>query len=260
MWTAAERDSLLRGAREFPILSLVWPCLQSQTMKADLWRYLVLFRHGGIYADLDSELLDEAALRRAAGNASALLALDHMGFPSQFFIAVAPGHPLMRMAIECAATRLLRKQDDIGQTSASFFTGPHAVLDALTRLLPGRRIPERALSHRIASLAQFPGRSGGHPHSELARFSIQGTHRLRTGHDVRIGGRGLLAKHRRSRAGALQHHSRDFDASEYHRMNMTHFLTEKRRLHVSCVEVAARQTPGGRDAVEKIVAASRCPQ
>jgi mannosyltransferase OCH1-like enzyme len=41
---------------EFPHLHSILACLQhSGTMRADLWRYLVLYEYGGIYADLDTK-------------------------------------------------------------------------------------------------------------------------------------------------------------------------------------------------------------
>jgi mannosyltransferase OCH1-like enzyme len=40
---------------EFPHIHDVLACIKTGTMRADLWRYLVLYEYGGIYADLDTK-------------------------------------------------------------------------------------------------------------------------------------------------------------------------------------------------------------
>jgi mannosyltransferase OCH1-like enzyme len=77
---------------EFPNMALVIPCIEGQwTLKADLWRYLILWQYGGIYADIDT--------KPSKLNATSIL-VDDDGFfvvemyhlLSQYFMATSPKH------------------------------------------------------------------------------------------------------------------------------------------------------------------------
>ena len=50
-WTAEDRDRLMR--QEHPDVYQQWSSLPLNVMKVDLWRYVMLYKYGGIYADAD---------------------------------------------------------------------------------------------------------------------------------------------------------------------------------------------------------------
>lgn len=73
---------------EFPLLKKITKCISNGAMKADLWRYLLLWRFGGVYTDLDN------GIGKHFNNASfitddmdALFEVERGGFPSQYFFA-----------------------------------------------------------------------------------------------------------------------------------------------------------------------------
>lgn len=81
--------------------------IENGAFRADLWRYCLLYIHGGVYADIDSVARaglsglirpDDTFLVARAGN------LDYALFNG--FICVRPGHPFMKAALE-RATRLV---------------------------------------------------------------------------------------------------------------------------------------------------------
>lgn len=111
---------------EFPHLSLVWKnCILSGTVRADLFRYLILYTVGGLYADIDSAPNSfNADTIQAEDDGFFVVEQYHM--LSQYFMAVSPRHPLMYYAIQRSLLGLL-EQADTGKQNAAFVTGPHAL-------------------------------------------------------------------------------------------------------------------------------------
>lgn len=75
--------------------------------RADLWRYLVLFREGGIYLDLDAEIvvnLDEF-IRPGDGAVVSREPTPH--FMVQYMLAFEAGHPVLARAIELSTRSIL---------------------------------------------------------------------------------------------------------------------------------------------------------
>jgi hypothetical protein len=120
-------DSLLQmDFPEFPHLRQVAEsCLLSGTVKADLWRYVVLWVYGGVYADIDS-----APHKFSADTIDpfddGFFVVEQYHLLSQYFMAVSPRHPLMYYAIQRALLNLLQVPDT-GRLNAAFVTGPHAL-------------------------------------------------------------------------------------------------------------------------------------
>ena len=96
---------------EFPQLSrLVRHCLLHGTVRADLWRYVVLWVYGGIYADIDAV----PALfhpEDSIGNADAYFVVEQYHLLSQWFMAVSPRHPIMYYAIQHSLANLVHVAD-----------------------------------------------------------------------------------------------------------------------------------------------------
>lgn len=100
--------------------------------KADLFRYLVLYKEGGVYMDCKSSTI--LPLR--------MFISPDIGFVSFrdailsniqiSFIASVPGHPLLKLCIEMAVNNILYKR--YGENSLDI-TGPQVCGRALNRLL-----------------------------------------------------------------------------------------------------------------------------
>ncbi|GKY91509.1 hypothetical protein MPSEU_000123100 [Mayamaea pseudoterrestris] len=117
-------------ATEFSTLrQIVQHCILHGTMRSDLWRYVVLYYYGGIYADLDAAPTERfhSDLMR---NASGVFVVEQYHLLSQYFMAVAPQHPLMWYAIQVSLHALMGAFD-VGSAPAAMTTGPHALHKAL---------------------------------------------------------------------------------------------------------------------------------
>lgn len=129
-------------AETFPLLLADYDRLPAAVMKADVFRYAVIYRDGGIYADIDMECLRPVKGLLAFGNC--LVAIEahlgrtrqsELGYPhgvqiANCIFAAAPGHPFIREAVE-RAVALSRAQGGVTTASIEDVTGPRM----LTRLL-----------------------------------------------------------------------------------------------------------------------------
>lgn len=87
-----------------------YAALTNGAFQADLWRYCLLYRQGGVYADIDMVCLMD--LDTLLTPADTFLAAPDGYKPwalSNGFLCAAPGHPILRAAIERATSEILRK-------------------------------------------------------------------------------------------------------------------------------------------------------
>jgi hypothetical protein len=136
LWTDDDNRRLV--SQRFPWLLRVYDALPVPVMRADTARYLYMYTHGGVYADLDTfalrstENLTEAA---AAGGAGALVALmsGDVDYPHNIpnaWMASQPGHPFwlfLAKTIKEAAGAELEEDKSGGEMKAEEATGPVAL-------------------------------------------------------------------------------------------------------------------------------------
>jgi hypothetical protein len=97
--------------QEFPHMkTVVHHCVKNPTIKADLWKYLVLWVYGGIHADFDSApaRFNESTIK-PADDAFFVVEKDHV--LSQWFMAASPRHPVIFYAIQMTLQNLLDVED-----------------------------------------------------------------------------------------------------------------------------------------------------
>jgi mannosyltransferase OCH1-like enzyme len=110
---------------EFPLLKqIVEHCLIDGTLKADLWRYLILWLYGGIYADIDT-IPNQLNVTEIVHH-DAYFVVEQYHLLSQWFMAISPRHPLMYYAIQHSLSNILRATD-VSRIAAPLNTGPHAL-------------------------------------------------------------------------------------------------------------------------------------
>ena len=114
---------------EFPHLKLVLQhCVKNPTIKADLWRYLVLWVYGGIYADFDTAPAKFNATTIQEDD-DGFFVVEQYHILSQWFMALSPKHPLMYYAIQSTLQNLM-EADDTLKMGAHVRSGPHALHSA----------------------------------------------------------------------------------------------------------------------------------
>jgi Glycosyltransferase sugar-binding region containing DXD motif len=113
---------------EFPTLADVVHCIRSPTLKADLWRYLVLWDYGGVYVDLDSIPNDfqRNPISTIQSEEDGFFVVDHYHYLSQYFMALSPRHPLMFYTIQASLANVLLASDT-GSINPARTTGPAAL-------------------------------------------------------------------------------------------------------------------------------------
>jgi hypothetical protein len=120
-------ELLYRHWPEFPQLQQVQKCLKyGGAVKADIWRALILYEYGGIYTDIDN------APHKFNGTTiqpedDAFFQIDISGYPSQWFMAVAPRHPMLYLTIEAILYNIAWNIKDTGNLKVIWTTGPGAV-------------------------------------------------------------------------------------------------------------------------------------
>jgi len=129
---------------------LVLKCIDhvnTPVMKADLWRYMILWEYGGLFADLDvlpslSPRFNALQLFDETPDVNAFFVLDSslssQGVATQWYMAAAPGHTLIRTTLETALQLTLKAK----RADPLMTTGPRALVWATDEFLnwaPHRR-------------------------------------------------------------------------------------------------------------------------
>jgi len=126
---------------EFPLLREVLPCVNSGAMKADIWRYLFTWKYGGIYTDMDNspglKSLWEGD-HSIKPEDDAFFEVERDGFPSQYFFAVSPHHPISYFMLSRAIYGLLCCLKSVQRTAlAVSLTGPGACKTGIMNAIGG---------------------------------------------------------------------------------------------------------------------------
>jgi mannosyltransferase OCH1-like enzyme len=99
--------------------------------KADLWRYCILYKMGGIYIDMDSSILkpldelirpeDQCIITREGNNK----------YFNQWFLIFSKGHPILKEVINQCVKNILNKSS----TDLITLTGPAVFTDGVNKVL-----------------------------------------------------------------------------------------------------------------------------
>jgi mannosyltransferase OCH1-like enzyme len=100
-------------------------------VKADLWRYLILYKNGGIYLDIDSDIvgnLDDLILE----NDEAIISREsNLEIYVQWCLMFAPNHPILKRVIQECITNIVKNQKNINEIDPLFLTGPRVFTEAV---------------------------------------------------------------------------------------------------------------------------------
>lgn len=114
--------------------------LKPGAFKADLWRYCMLYVHGGVYIDckmvskmpLDSAIAPDTDLLLVF---SPIQCIHNMGFTPLYsaLIAAVPAHPYIKACIETTVSNVLARSMPEGNILG--ITGPNMMFDVLKEML-----------------------------------------------------------------------------------------------------------------------------
>lgn len=112
--------------------------LPMAVMKADLWRYCIIYKYGGIYADTDTIckvnpniFLTEALLTIVPENSVHLC---------QWVFAAPRGSPILKTIIDLSVDRILNTKIQ-GENIIHFCTGPGVFTDGIEKYLRENNLP-----------------------------------------------------------------------------------------------------------------------
>lgn len=179
-------DRLLQESwPEFPQLQHMQHCLISGAAKADLWRYLILYKYGGIYTDMDNAPTKDFFVKDGNGNPTnvtiitddddSFFVVERIGVLSQYFMASSPKHPLLYLSVLQVFARLM-EVETIGTQYVPFVTGPGALKNAFIRfmgLMEGGQVKEgRYVGHNNHTITVVGSKR--HANKYVQRESISG--------------------------------------------------------------------------------------
>jgi mannosyltransferase OCH1-like enzyme len=200
----------------FPHLQQVHKCIATRgTQQADLWRYLILYEYGGVYADIDSKP-EKFNATTIAPEDQGFFVVEQYHLLSQYFMAMAPKHPLMYYAIHAALLNILNT-NDLGMMDAATVTGPHALHLGYIQYRKDVhvRVPLFGPGEKCVWKDVFAGTANT---------------------TIRVEGRGENENEyvRREAIARVQ------KKKEYAKLDMVHFQQDRKRTRETCVEVMHR--------------------
>lgn len=113
--------------------------LPISVMKADLWRYCIIYHFGGIYADSDTIckmnptiFINKSLLTIVPENSCHLC---------QWVFAAPKGSPILKSVIDLAVERILFIQEIKGEHIVHHLTGPGVFTDGIDKYLKEQHLP-----------------------------------------------------------------------------------------------------------------------
>ena len=106
-------------------------------MRADLWRYCVLYENGGVYADADTHLLrpHTPSLFQRFPRAWLVAAMEYDSFFCQWTFACPPRSVFLKTIIDLSVDRILAMETIRGEHVVHFLTGPVVFTDGIEKCL-----------------------------------------------------------------------------------------------------------------------------
>lgn len=180
------------------------------TLKADLWRYVILWVYGGLYADLDTTPnYENFNASFVTPDMQGFFVREYYGLLSQYFMVMAPRHPLMYYAIQTALSHLHAVTNILTQEKmAPRLTGPHALHRAFQEY-------RRDVGVHVGNVSTRPVRQGTYVGTDNTTIVVVG----RGGGDNSNNNVDFSNEHI-----WRQSMDRFMKGLEYHTMGMKHFL------------------------------------
>jgi len=109
-------------------------------MKADLWRYCIIYKYGGIYADADSVCLCDPNMFTLY-ETQLVCAPENSIHLCQWTFAAPANSPLLKSIIELSMKRILSTAEIRGEHVIHYLTGPGVFTDGIDKYLNENEMP-----------------------------------------------------------------------------------------------------------------------
>jgi len=120
-------------------VNMAYSILPMGVMKADLWRYCVIYIYGGIYADVDTicKVNPNIFINNALLNVSPEIGTN---FFCQWSFSAPANSPILKTIIDLSVDRILTTPIK-GEHIIHFLTGPACFTDGIIRFLKENNLP-----------------------------------------------------------------------------------------------------------------------
>ncbi len=115
-------------------LSLLYHQLPLSVMKADVWRYLATYVHGGLYADIDTICM-EPIDNWMPGKTGLIICPENRVHLCQWTFISTPKHPCLRQVLELIVNRAIKGIDTSREGFVHYHTGPGVWTDAILQTM-----------------------------------------------------------------------------------------------------------------------------
>jgi len=108
-------------------------------MKADLWRYCVIYRYGGIYADVDT--ICKINPNIFINNSFLTIGPENSDHLCQWTFSAPPMSPILKSIIDLSVDRILTIPVITGEHNIHYLTGPGCFTDGIEMYLQSNNLP-----------------------------------------------------------------------------------------------------------------------
>ena len=119
----------------FPEIKDAYDSLPLRVMKADLWRYCIIYKSGGIYADSDTELLIHPSFFRNNNNIHFIVTPENDIHFCQWCFAAVANSPVLKKVIDLSVERIRNTNVMSGEHLIHYLTGPGVFTDGIFNYL-----------------------------------------------------------------------------------------------------------------------------
>lgn len=113
-------------------------------MRADLWRYCVLYKNGGIYSDIDSKLIKPITEWKFRDSDRIVIGLENDIHFCQWTIASVSGHKVLKTVIDMIVSEFNKGIDLTNEHFVHKHTGPGIWTRAINKTL-GLNVDQKAI-------------------------------------------------------------------------------------------------------------------
>ena len=131
-FTSSDRENFMK--KNFSDIYDAYDKLIMGVMKADLWRYCVIYHYGGIYTDSDNICHESPSFMLSNYYLNILQFKNKDHFPQHFFSA-PKNSPILKKVIDKSVERIRNLKEFKGEHLVHYLTGPGVFTDAIDEWL-----------------------------------------------------------------------------------------------------------------------------